>query len=442
MLRVIIPEAIPSKNKGELAILGGIREALNYYGPYELAVYSPLSLITDDTRNSNGHYRVVGGINLFGKDDSTSDIPIPRTRMHFFRTWGVLLAFSLLHRVSKRMAKRWFKDPLLDAIANADLILAGHDGMLTPYDFYLALAARIMKKPLALYGGSHGLRGRQKLRIRKYFQYMINRAILCTVRDPRAKEFFVANGIAPDKVQVFPDPAVLLKSCEDARARDILKAENIPQPEDAPLYGLIPVQVARGGRFMRESFISEDNPENKYRRYIQLWIEIVQHLLSVTNAHLIFIPHCLGPSENDDDRRMSRTIYDALSGDKSRLTLVENEYSASELKGIMKLCDYVSGERAHGLIGAFSAGTPCMALTTEGDLRMHYIMETMFERIVFDLTDPNMGELKNILAEEWNQRERTAQEMQRKVAEIRSEAIRAAELLSHRIHKHILERLS
>ena len=76
-----------------------------------------------------------------------------------------------------------------------------------------------MNKPLALYGGSHNLEGRQGVKIRTYFQYLINHAILCTVRDPRAKEFFVANGIAPEKVRVFPDPAVLLQPCEDARVR-------------------------------------------------------------------------------------------------------------------------------------------------------------------------------------------------------------------------------
>ena len=105
-------------------------------------MYSRPSEIDDDTRRSGGNYHLVGGIDLFGRANVTSDHSRWRTRMHSFRTWGTLLLFSLLHRLSSRLAMRWCKDPLLDAIAHADLILAGHDGMLSPDHFYLALAAR------------------------------------------------------------------------------------------------------------------------------------------------------------------------------------------------------------------------------------------------------------------------------------------------------------
>jgi len=435
MLRVVIPEPIPSANKGELAILEGIRETLNHCGTYELAVYSPPSQINDDMRRSDGNYHVVGGINLFGRGNVMPEHSGWRTRIHFLRTWGTLWLFSLIHRLSGRLAMWRLKDPLLKAIGNADLILAAHDGTLNQSHSYLALAARIMKKPLAVYGASHNMEGRLGLKVRKCFQYLIKHAILCTVRDPRAKEFFVANGIAPDRVHVFPDPAVLLEPCGDARAREILAAENIPQPEDSPLYGLIPTRPVKGGRLLRESFASEKGPENRYKRYLQLWAEIVDHLLSTTNAHCVFIPHCIGPGERNDDRRMSQAIYQVISGAKSRVTLLEGDYTPSELKGIMKHCDYVLGQRAHALIGAVSVGTPCMAMATKGDLRMFHIMERMFDRIVFDLSDPNVAELKELLTAEWNGRAQTAVTMGRKAAEIRAEAIRASELLSGRIRE-------
>ena len=195
------------------------------------------------------------------------------------------------------------------------------------------------------------------------------------------------------------------------------------------------MQTSKGGRLLRESFTSEKGPENRYRRYVQLWADLVEHLLRTTNAHFVFIPHCVENGTTNDDRRMSRTVYQAISGDKSRLTLVEADYAPSELKGIMKHCEYVLGQRAHALIGAVSAGTPCMAMTTKGDLRMYHIMEEMFDRIVVDLADPNVVELKKLLTAEWNARAQTAATMQRKAAEIRAEAIRAAELLSRRIHE-------
>jgi len=426
----LIPESIPTRNRGEAAILEGIRESLSLCGDYELAVFSPPSRSEDDREYADGRYQVLNGLDLFDVENKDLGFPHSHGRLHFFWRWGMLLIFSMVYRLLGRRASFLFKDPLLRAFADADLVLAGHDGALTPDHFYLALSLRIMKTSLALYGGSHGMEGRQKVRIRKYLQYLIKSALLCTVRDQRAKDVFSANDVPADRVYVFPDPAVLLKPCEEARTRQILQAEGIPGPEEVPLYGLIPV---RGGIVARTSFSSEKDPERKHELRVGLWREIVTHLLETTDAHFVFLPHCTGPVSGNDDRRMNRDVYDAISVDRQRLTVVDTMYNASELKGIMKLCDFVLGERTHALIGAVSVGTPCVALTTEEDLRMHCIIRDSFGRPTYNLNYPDTNELKDLLTAEWNSRRQTARVMKDSAVEIRAAAIKAAELLGQRL---------
>ena len=434
MLKVVIAEPIPSSNKGEIAILEGIREALSIYGEYNLTVYSPSCWIEDDKKNAEKNYKVADGVDLYDLANAFSDNPAPRGGMYFLKTWGKLYLLSVISRISKKAADFLFKDKFLKAIIGADLILAGHDGMMGAGQFHLVLAGRIMKKSVAFFGGSNDNKGRKNFKVRKYLQYIVNKSILCTVRDPGFRDFLIDNDVSPEKIHLFPDPAVMLKPCDDDRANEIFKTEGIPNPSEKPLYGLIPV---RGCIVFDKAFSFEQDLTKKHQLRVKLWVAILKHLLDITDAHFIFIPHCTGPVDFNDDRRMSKDIYSNMPYGKERITFIEHEYSAAELKGIMKNCEYVLGERAHGLIGSVSSATPCLALTVEEDLRMHWLMERMFGRKTFNVNDPDVDELKKLLTDEWRNRKSTASQMRLKAKEIHKEGVKAAELLAEKIKQNI-----
>lgn len=435
MINIVIPEPIPSMNKGEIAILDGLREALKLYGEYNLSVYSPPFIIDDDIRNAKGQYNVVGGIDLFDLENAFLENPIPRGRFYFFKTWGKLILFSLVYKMNKTLSKALFNDPLLLSIADADLILANHDGMLNYLHFYLVLSGKIMGKPVALYGGGNDLKGRSSFKVRKFFQFAVKHSIICTVRDPGSYDYLIENDVPAASVHLFPDPAVMLPPCDNDRVFEILNQEGVPLPDEKPLYGLIPV---RGGIVFNKSFTAETDLEKKHALRVNLWVNVLTHLIDTTEAHFVFLPHCIGPGKANDDRRMSRDIFNALPEDKKqRVTLIESDFTAGELKGLMKNFQYVLGERTHGLIGSVSAATPCIALTTEEDLRMHYIMENMFERSTYNLNNPDVEELKQILSDEWSKRDVIAVAMKIKAEQIKAEANKAANLLSERIREAI-----
>ena len=58
-------------------------------------------------------------------------------------------------RVSKKVCCKSNKRRFLSSLADADLIIAGHDGMIGHSHFSVVLAAKIMNKPIALYGGGN-----------------------------------------------------------------------------------------------------------------------------------------------------------------------------------------------------------------------------------------------------------------------------------------------
>ncbi len=130
MINVVIPEPIPSLNKGEAAILEGLWESLNKHGDFHITVYSPPSWFNDDSKNYKNKYNVVDGIDLYDLANNFLDNPAPRSRLHILKTWGKFILFALLTRISKDLATHIMKDSFLQALADADLILAGHDGML------------------------------------------------------------------------------------------------------------------------------------------------------------------------------------------------------------------------------------------------------------------------------------------------------------------------
>jgi polysaccharide pyruvyl transferase WcaK-like protein len=428
MLRLAIHEAIPSLNKGEAAILGGILEALTLCGEVELTVYSPPEWFADDSRNYSGSCRVATGSDLCDMGNAFSDNPVERGRFYLIRLWAKLVALAFLSRFSKRLANRLTdSDEFSKAFINADVILASHDGMLGYGCFFPAIAATAMGKPHVLFGGGHDGGHRESSKARLMLQYAVRRAALCTVRDMGTQNYLVTNGIPVERARLFPDPAVLLRPCGAERARQILVAEGVPEPSLGSVFALIPVE---GGIVARQSFSDARSSADRRALRVELWASLVDYLIEATDAHFVFLPHCTGPIAGNDDRRMNRAIYEALRPQgRGRVTLIDNEYSASDLKGVMGRSQFVLGERTHALIGALSAGTPAMALTVTNDRRMHDIVHGMFGRVAFDLDHPDLFQLREIILREWGGRLVAGPEVKAKAQQAQEEGWKAAALL-------------
>ena len=429
MTKVVIPEPIPSLNKGEKAILEGIRVAISVFDDISVSLYSPW--YEDDRKRYSSEVRLVEGTDFFNVLNMYSDSPKPFNKISYLKRWGKLVCFASIARISQTLANLLFKDELLCELSKADLILIGHDGNLCCELFWFVLAGNIMHVPVAIYGvgAEAGAKTCFTGWNRKILQYAFNHTILNVVRDSGTKQFLIDHGVCDDKLQLYPDTAVLMKSCSDQRAIEILKQEKVPLKKDLPIFGLIPV---RGGVVFNKSFSNALDKKAKYQIRIDFWTELVNHLLDKTTAFFVFLPHCIGPVSHNDDRIIAREIMQRIDKNRDRILLIENEYGAQELKGVIKHCDFVLSERAHALIGAVSVATPCMALAVEEDHRMHNIIDKMFGRKVYDLNNPDMDDLKKVIVDEWNYREKIKPEMAVLARKVLNEANEAAQLLKQR----------
>jgi polysaccharide pyruvyl transferase WcaK-like protein len=433
MTKVVIPEPIPSLNKGEKAILEGIRVAVSVLNDVSLSLYSPW--YEDDRKRYSSDVRLVKGTDFFNVLNMYSDAPKPFNKISYIKRWGKLVCFASIARISKTLANLLFKDELLCELSKANLILVGHDGNLCCELFWFVLAGNIMHIPVAIYGVG-GETGGQKTFSgwnKKILQYAFNHTILNVVRDCGTKQFLIDHGIPENKLHLYPDTAVLMKPCSDQRAIEILKTERIPIEKHIPLFGLIPV---RGGVVFNKSFSNAPDKKAKYLIRINFWSELVNYLLDKTNAFFVFLPHCIGPVSHNDDRIIAREIMQRIDKNRDRIALIETEYRAQELKGVIKHCDFVLSERAHALIGAVSVATPCMALAVEEDQRMHNIIDTMFGRKVYNLNNPDVDDLKKVIVDEWDNREKIKPAMAVLARKILNEADEAAQLLKQRFYAY------
>lgn len=89
---------------------------------------------------------------------------------------------------------------------------------------------------------------------------------------------------------------------------------------------------------------------------------LIDHVLTNTEMSICLIPHVYNIEHNTQDIMILKKIY-AKYVDNKRVSLVDKELSASELKYIISRCRYFIGARTHSTIAAYSTSVPCIALS-------------------------------------------------------------------------------
>lgn len=130
-----------------------------------------------------------------------------------------------------------------------------------------------------------------------------------------------------------------------------------------------------------------------YENYRQL----VQYILSETDAYVALIPHVVWDS--NDDRKVLRQLYDDF-GQDPRLIPVE-DHTAPELKYIISKCAFFVGARTHATIAAYSSCVPTLvvgySVKARGIARDLFGTEDQFVLPVQSLNEP--GQLSRAFQE-------------------------------------------
>lgn len=145
-------------------------------------------------------------------------------------------------------------------------------------------------------------------------------------------------------------------------AQRILKKENVLS-KDRLLVGVSITQ-----RLLSHAFEELPNCSERYFKAVAQIAKVFDMLVDKQNAEIIFVPHCIGPQEERDDRIVARDIFERMKN-KTSARVIMNEYSAQELKGLIGQLNIFIGDRIHALISALSMSIPCCTLSYRTDRR-------------------------------------------------------------------------
>ncbi len=128
--------------------------------------------------------------------------------------------------------------------------------------------------------------------------------------------------------------------------------------EHTPLIGFNVNGLMYNGGYTRDNMFGL---KLDYRLFTR---RVTETLLMQTPAHILFVPHTFGPPGNiNSDPDACRDVLDSLPDTyKDRVHMVTSEYNQSEIKGIIRQCDFFIGSRMHACIAALSQGIPTIGV--------------------------------------------------------------------------------
>lgn len=406
-LQVVIAEEIPSRNKGEAAILFGIRESLDRAGDCDLSLISryPEDAVYNDSAT------VVLDEFLSSRHSALS------LALQSARLVGVGLAEAVLG--ATWLGKRKLR-PAHRALVEADVLFVGHDNVFAK-DINLRCApimiyAGITRKPVVSYGASIGPFTSGGLKRFLLRHLVLRRLSLVTLREARSEEYALAEGISADRLHVAADLAFLLE----------------PDPAGAErarsISGEGPVVAVTTTRLLLDHVRTIDGEphgespgdyEARYRamaRFLDLVVE--RH-----GVRILLVAHAIGPQSRHDDRPVNQAVVERMERSES-VDLQNDDLSAAELKGLFGQVDLLIGMRTHSLIAATGMCTPVMALTAEGRLKTSGIIGDQL-RLTESLTyveDFSPTRLADRFGELWAERSRLREVLESSLPEVRRNA--------------------
>jgi polysaccharide pyruvyl transferase WcaK-like protein len=405
MIKLVIPEDIPSQNKGEAALFYGLKESLRPYGNVEVTIFSLHPEI--DRVNYAGEATVIDARGV------TPAHMLDGQGGKFFKMFNYLnfiakhLFFGILYKFVGKKAARFMASPVWQAYSEADLILLSHDSFYTPfYHGPQALLFRFMGKPAAIYAATvkrGGDKASLKTRIiDAWVAFTSKQLTLITLREEMSKAYLNEIGVTEKDVpiKVYPDLAFIVPPVSKDEAWELLRKEGVPE-------GRTLIGMAMSQRKLDFAFPGQQMP-NRRERALAPIIELTDYLIEKLDATIVFIPHSIGPTEILDDRITADLIREK-SRHPERILIIRNEYSSRQLKGMASCLDMTVGTRLHFTIDAVSSSVPSLLITHDGDLRCHGIIGRMLgmEEYVYNIDTIDSGSLIRMAGDLWVKREET-----------------------------------
>ncbi len=351
MAKVLIPEKIPAHNKGEEAIARGILKTLDFTDIEKIYLYS---------RSPEYDRKIYGDPFEIIENSLIPDPEKPkRTKIaRILKSLPCHAAFAIVYALHKGTARRIFRGTLWRVYDETDFILAAHDSAYAIMHNVLILFARMIGKPVIIYGTSILPFLYEKRWVRALTRACMNKADLVTAREKITYDILKDKiGIKKEIIRLTADKAFLLDPIDKGRAKGILAGYGIRAGKDIVI-GV--TAVYKTGIFNTLRYDVD--------AHIRVFASFIDSIIGLLDCTVVFFPHSIGPKEKDDDRTAARLIRETCAR-KEKIVCITDDFFSGELKGMIGCCDFFIGERTHSVIAAISMSVPAISLSHPADYR-------------------------------------------------------------------------
>lgn len=240
-------------------------------------------------------------------------------------------------------------------------------------------------------------------------KYALNRCACVIPRERITLNILQKLGIKSIYKRIINDIAFYLRPAGGNELNHIIKELGIDKDKNELYFGF---GISRAiGRFRDRN--KGDSIEQHYIRNV---LSAIEYIVEKYNGKIILVPHVKGPLERHDDRITCKVIFER-SKYKDHLYLIQKDYNARELKGIISQCNLFIGARMHSNIAALSLSVPTIAISYSHKFRG--IMEQMGQvNYVLDVQDLNKERLCQLIDRVWERRNIIKAELRKKKEEI------------------------
>jgi len=426
MLKVLIPEKIPAHNKGEEAIFRGILKTLDFVTEKKIFLYSK-SPCYDKAQYAEAAEIITESL-----------IPDPtetKAKKILHVLWYIPLhvIYAFVYRINHGFARKIFKKKLWEVYDKIDFVLAAHDSAYAIMHNLLIIFCKMINKPIIIYGTSILPFLHRRAWVRYLTRFCLNMADLVTVREEITRNVLVEKiGIRRNLVKLTGDKAFLLEPVGKEKIKRILESHDIFCDKET-IIGI--TSVYKTGIFNTLQFDIE--------KHINIMAMIVDFIIEETNAKVVFFPHSVGPDEANDDRIAASAIFDKCNH-KESIKLINGDFAAAQLKGMIGCCDFFIGERTHSVIAALSMKVPAIAISHPEDYRTIGILGKIVERDkwIFNIKQLEEDSFKQFFLRAWYSREELRKSLHQKIQLVTKMSIKNGEYLQELLkRKRLLSKL-
>lgn len=364
---ILLADYVPLANKGEEAIVCGIRDMLSEEKPVAIGLFDNVGRVTQRDRITvfprQWLFRFEGEPGLVG-------------HRRLWRQASIAMRLKLgIYARLKNLTPAGDKAcrALQDFFHRAECVLVGHDGVFCVESCGVIHLARRHGKRVGILGASTGI-GAGRFYKAGLYRRAMDESDFCIFRERSSWESMKQIARRPEALILGPDPAFAMKPAEAGDVAFVLERYEAYRQAKSDGRAVVAATVLEKGR-VYAGFRSDLQGPAKQQAHARFVATLLDALVTKHNVFILFLPHSV--ERDGDDVIAAKHVAACMNSGSASYMILEEDCRARLLKGIIAQCEFLVGQRTHSLIASVSVGTAFAALTNRRDTRTHGIVGEM-----------------------------------------------------------------